>query len=176
MHAKWGRLTQLRLSQEVLHVHVPHYTYMFKAIMDSPQPWRFGHVHLPGGSANLGTHRSPPPCPTHIFLAGVSGYMGAKPDGSHALLLTICACTRQPGVRAAARELRPARGHAHGGAELAVDQGRAPAGAGRRRRAHPGARMAICRPLALLSCTHCNPRPLRRDPQHLHAAGAMRSE
>lgn len=42
-------------SQEVLHVHVPHYTHMFESIMAGPRPWRFGHVYLPGGSASLGT-------------------------------------------------------------------------------------------------------------------------
>ncbi len=40
--------------QEVLHVHVPHYTHMFKQLLARPRPWRFGHLYLPGGSINLG--------------------------------------------------------------------------------------------------------------------------
>ena len=28
---------------------------MFEQVMAGPRPWRFGHVHLPGGSTNLGT-------------------------------------------------------------------------------------------------------------------------
>ena len=35
-------------------MHVPHYCHMFESIMAGPRPWRFGHVYLPGGSANLG--------------------------------------------------------------------------------------------------------------------------
>lgn len=42
------------VAQEVLHVHVPHYCHMFELVMAGPRPWRFGHVYLPGGSANLG--------------------------------------------------------------------------------------------------------------------------
>mmetsp|Transcript_21045 Transcript_21045/g.63327 ORF Transcript_21045/g.63327 Transcript_21045/m.63327 type:complete len:679 (+) Transcript_21045:189-2225(+) len=41
-------------TQEVLHVHVPHYLHMFDQIMAGPRPWRFGHVYLPGGSEALG--------------------------------------------------------------------------------------------------------------------------
>jgi Lon protease-like protein len=41
--------------QEVLHVHVPHYTHMFEQILAGPKPWQFGHVYLPGGSRNLGS-------------------------------------------------------------------------------------------------------------------------
>jgi hypothetical protein len=41
--------------QEVLHVHVPHYSDMFNRLLNGqPRPWRFGHLYLPGGSANLG--------------------------------------------------------------------------------------------------------------------------
>jgi len=39
--------------QNILNIHVPHYTHMFRRIMSSPKPWRFGHVYLPGGSENL---------------------------------------------------------------------------------------------------------------------------
>lgn len=42
-------------TQEVLHVHVPHYTHMFESIIAGDRPWRFGHIYLPGGSASLGT-------------------------------------------------------------------------------------------------------------------------
>ena len=35
-------------------MHVPHYCHMFESVMAGPRPWRFGHVYLPGGSANLG--------------------------------------------------------------------------------------------------------------------------
>jgi hypothetical protein len=41
--------------QEILHVHVPHYTHMFQSIMAGPRPWRFGHIYLPEGSRNLGS-------------------------------------------------------------------------------------------------------------------------
>ena len=40
--------------QEVLHVHVPHYCDALSRVLAGPQPWRFGHLYLPGGSANLG--------------------------------------------------------------------------------------------------------------------------
>lgn len=40
--------------QEILHVHVPHYTHMFEQLMAGPRPWHFGHVYLPEGSRNLG--------------------------------------------------------------------------------------------------------------------------
>lgn len=39
--------------QNVLNVHVAHYTHMFRKLMSHPRPWYFGHVHLPGGSENL---------------------------------------------------------------------------------------------------------------------------
>ncbi|CAL8463418.1 g2952 [Coccomyxa elongata] len=47
--------TVLPGAQEVLHVHVPHYTHMFKQLLARPRPWRFGHIYLPGGSINLGS-------------------------------------------------------------------------------------------------------------------------
>ena len=41
--------------QNVLNVHVPHYTHMFrKLVLQTPQPWYFGHVFLYEGSKNLG--------------------------------------------------------------------------------------------------------------------------
>ncbi|KAL4451643.1 hypothetical protein ABPG75_007305 [Micractinium tetrahymenae] len=40
--------------QEVLIVHVPHYTSMFERLFRGPRPWRYGHLYLPEGSANLG--------------------------------------------------------------------------------------------------------------------------
>jgi Lon protease-like protein len=41
--------------QEVLHVHVPHYTDLFSRLFTQKRPWRFGHLYLPGGSASLGS-------------------------------------------------------------------------------------------------------------------------
>jgi Lon protease-like protein len=46
--------TELPGYQNVLNIHVPHYTHMFRKILAGPKPWRFGHVYLPGGSENLG--------------------------------------------------------------------------------------------------------------------------
>lgn len=40
--------------QQILHVHVPHYVHMFESVFNQPQPWHFGAVLLPDGSANLG--------------------------------------------------------------------------------------------------------------------------
>ncbi|KAK9815927.1 hypothetical protein WJX72_012088 [[Myrmecia] bisecta] len=49
---QWATLPGL---QEVIHVHVPHYTHMFERLMtEQKSPWRFGHLYLPGGSASLG--------------------------------------------------------------------------------------------------------------------------
>lgn len=35
-------------------MHVPHYCHMFEGIVAGPRPRYFGHIYLPGGSANLG--------------------------------------------------------------------------------------------------------------------------
>ena len=46
--------TELPGSQNVLNVHVPHYTNMFQKILFSDtNPKYFGHIYLPGGSENL---------------------------------------------------------------------------------------------------------------------------
>lgn len=45
--------TELPGYQNILNIHVAHYTNMFRKIMAGPKPWRFGHVYLPGGSENL---------------------------------------------------------------------------------------------------------------------------
>jgi Lon protease-like protein len=45
--------TELPGYQNVLNCHVPHYTHMFRRILSGEKPWIFGHVYLPGGSANL---------------------------------------------------------------------------------------------------------------------------
>jgi Lon protease-like protein len=46
--------TELPGFQNVLNVHVPHYTNMFKKIIYSDaNPKYFGHIYLPGGSDNL---------------------------------------------------------------------------------------------------------------------------
>ena len=45
--------TELPGYQNVLNVHVAHYTHMFQSIVHGPPPWLFGHLHLPGGSDNL---------------------------------------------------------------------------------------------------------------------------
>jgi Lon protease-like protein len=39
--------------QNVLNVHVAHYTHMFRRILSGSKPWLFGHIYLPGGSENL---------------------------------------------------------------------------------------------------------------------------
>jgi len=49
--------TELPGYQNVLNIHVPHYTHMFRRILSRPKPWRFGHVLLPGGSENLENER-----------------------------------------------------------------------------------------------------------------------
>ena len=48
--------TELPGYQNVLNVHVPHYTHMFRQLLyqKSKDQWYFGHVYLPGGSENLG--------------------------------------------------------------------------------------------------------------------------
>jgi len=49
---QWVELPGL---QNVLNVHVAHYTHMFlKIIYECPKPWLYGHVYLPDGSENLG--------------------------------------------------------------------------------------------------------------------------
>mmetsp|Transcript_38770 Transcript_38770/g.82740 ORF Transcript_38770/g.82740 Transcript_38770/m.82740 type:complete len:515 (+) Transcript_38770:153-1697(+) len=46
--------TELPGYQNVLNVHVAHYTHMFrKLVLQHPKPWYFGHVFLPEGSENL---------------------------------------------------------------------------------------------------------------------------
>ncbi|PRW20778.1 Meiotic nuclear division 1 [Chlorella sorokiniana] len=40
-------------AQEVLHIHVPHYTSMFERLFRTPRPWRYGSLYLPNGSKNL---------------------------------------------------------------------------------------------------------------------------
>ena len=39
--------------QNLLNVHVAHYTHMFHSILAGPKPWYFGHVYLKDGSENL---------------------------------------------------------------------------------------------------------------------------
>ena len=72
------------VAQEVLHVHVPHYCHMFEAVMAGPRPWRFGHVYLPGGSANLGN-----PC----ALAHSPVETGLRPG-----FAVICLCRESLGL------------------------------------------------------------------------------
>ena len=45
--------TELPGYQNILNCHVPHYTHIFRRILSGEQPWLFGHVFLPEGSANL---------------------------------------------------------------------------------------------------------------------------
>lgn len=46
--------TELPGSQRVLNVHVPHYTNMFRKILNSKTRTKyFGHIYLPGGSENI---------------------------------------------------------------------------------------------------------------------------
>jgi hypothetical protein len=45
--------TELCGYQNMLNIHEPHYTHMFRRILQGPKPWRFGHVYLPNGSKNL---------------------------------------------------------------------------------------------------------------------------
>jgi hypothetical protein len=45
--------TELPGFQNMLNIHVPHYTHMFRRIIKGPKPWRFGHLYLPDGSENL---------------------------------------------------------------------------------------------------------------------------
>lgn len=45
--------TELPGYQNVLNVHVAHYTHMFQSIVNGPKPWYFGSLYLPGGSENL---------------------------------------------------------------------------------------------------------------------------
>jgi Lon protease-like protein len=40
---------------ELLNVHVPHYTHMFTELMRTERPWFFGSFYLEGGSRNLGS-------------------------------------------------------------------------------------------------------------------------
>jgi len=49
--------TELPGFQNVLNVWQPHYTNMFMKIVSGPKPWYFGHLHLPGGTENLGEER-----------------------------------------------------------------------------------------------------------------------
>ena len=41
--------TELPGYQNVLNVHVAHYTHMFQSIVHGPPPWLFVHLHLHGG-------------------------------------------------------------------------------------------------------------------------------
>ena len=45
--------TELPGYQNVLHVHVAHYTHMFNRVLSGPGPHLFGHLYLPGGSDNM---------------------------------------------------------------------------------------------------------------------------
>ena len=45
--------TELIGFQNVLNIHEPHYTHMFRRIIQGPKPWRYGHIFLPNGSKNL---------------------------------------------------------------------------------------------------------------------------
>jgi len=45
--------TELIGFQNILNIHEPHYTHMFRRVIQGPKPWRFGHVYLPEGSKNL---------------------------------------------------------------------------------------------------------------------------
>ena len=47
---QWNALPGER---QVYNVHVPHYTALFEKLVRGPKPWFFGHILLPGGSANL---------------------------------------------------------------------------------------------------------------------------
>ena len=47
---QWNALPGER---QVYNVHVPHYTALFEKLVRGPKPWYFGHILLPGGSANL---------------------------------------------------------------------------------------------------------------------------
>jgi len=44
---------------ELLNVHVPHYTHMFTKLLSKPRPWYFGSFYLEGGSQNLGSEDHP---------------------------------------------------------------------------------------------------------------------
>ena len=47
---QWNALPGER---QVYNIHVPHYTALFEKLVRGPKPWYFGHILLPGGSANL---------------------------------------------------------------------------------------------------------------------------
>ena len=57
---------------QLLNVHVPHYTHMFSQLADAPSEGaRFGHLLLPGGSENLGDPRYALEPGTEAPLVGV---------------------------------------------------------------------------------------------------------
>lgn len=57
---------------QLLNVHVPHYTHMFSQLADAPSEGaRFGHLLLPGGSENLGDPRYALEPRTEAPLVGV---------------------------------------------------------------------------------------------------------
>jgi hypothetical protein len=47
LQAEW---TELPGYQNILQIHVPHYTHMFRRILSGPRPWLFGHILSPGGN------------------------------------------------------------------------------------------------------------------------------
>ena len=67
--------TELPGYQNVLNVHVAHYTHMFHTIVNSgPKPWLFGHIFLPGGSENMDNPKYRLPDLDQSLLSNLDGF------------------------------------------------------------------------------------------------------
>ena len=87
--ARWS-MVFLPTQQVLLNVFQPQYVLMFESLMAGPKPWRYLHVHLPGGAANLDN-------PEYAFpSAGGSGDSKAPLCGT---LMEIAFVEKQPDSR-----------------------------------------------------------------------------
>ncbi|KAK9839519.1 hypothetical protein WJX81_006943 [Elliptochloris bilobata] len=85
---------------QTLHVHVPHYAHMMETLLAGPQPWRIGHLLLPGGSANLGSPGFELRPRTRAPLVGtLLEVVGAMRAGDGRLLLLMAGVARFRVVR-----------------------------------------------------------------------------
>jgi Lon protease-like protein len=86
--------TELIGYQNMLNIHEPHYTHMFRRIISQPssQKWRYGHVYLPNGSKNLNNpefkYDNPNNKATYIgTLMQISDVVDVEEDGRLGLIV-----------------------------------------------------------------------------------------
>jgi Lon protease-like protein len=88
--AQW---TELPGYQNVLNIHEPHYTHMFRRILQqNPSSWRYGHIFLPEGSKNLNNPEFRYDNPNNKACAigtlmQISDVMDVKEDGRLGLIV-----------------------------------------------------------------------------------------